>query len=1046
MRKLFSNLFISYLLIAPFYLYSQSEGKEYVFENLSISDGLSNNTVIDIIQDNYGFIWITTEDGLNRYDGYQFEIFRHAKNDTFSLPQNFLKNLYLDKAGNIAIRIGSKPFQTVYYQYGSGIVPWDKYINVDKTIVPEMSLDTIIDFLQHTEFRYDSISENILVFEKMDDTLVIRDIICLYNEFAKDVKSKWFTYRNGVFLLDRDKDKITLVRFFPDENITKAHFTDSLLWFITEDNRLVKYNMYSDLTCAIFQNVYKMSTLDGSNLLLVSFQDEVIQGYGLGIYNMRTDSVRIINFDCIRDNSYRYRINSFTEVDGLIWLGVDHVGICVYDKNGEFLYEIRSDQELENSINGYRITKFFNDKNQNVWLATEQNGVNLMLKKKNVIRNYSMKSVQPVRTGGNFVRGLCYDSLTGNLWIGTRDGGLTRINFITRTSKVHLNDSEGKFYIESILPADEGILWLGTYFNGILRYNYKNGKLEKFDYPILNRNANYIRNIYKDKQANTWFCTMGGGLIKLPADNGPAIQVLEYSREEYHKTVFTIVQSISGDYFIGTENEGVIRINEDGEILKSFKERIKEVSGMNVANIVFSLFEDKNGILWAGTFGAGLLRIDPETDSIRIFNTSHGLCNDVVYGILEDNRGNLWLSTNYSLSCFNPINETFRNFSSNDGLAYDAFQFGAYCKDDKGNMYFGTQEGVSSFHPDSLLKIDTINTIVIKQFHIHSSDRMYSFPDTNQTIKLSYLTENLFSIDFVSPEFVDQDKIHYAYKIEPLHDDWIDIGTQQRLVISDIPHGNYKIRIRSMKIPDKWNSSFTSIPVFIKPPFWATWVFRMGVVVIIIIIFLIILWNKRRNAKRVKAIRTKLAHDLHDEIGSNICSISLIGHKLARNKTDMDEINKASDDIILLSTRTVESIRDIIWFMKPENDCPDKIKTRLKDYIVRILGDIEYVLKLDDEFFRNETPPVLLRNVYLMIKELVNNVAKHSGANFVEIKLRKTSTVVIVEVSDNGKGIKGSSEGTGMQSLRKRTKESGGKLEIDSNGRSGTRISITIEL
>ncbi|MBI9037778.1 MAG: hypothetical protein JEY97_06555 [Bacteroidales bacterium] len=1045
MRFFFRIIFVfTNVLITNSLLFSQNDFSDNIFINYNVSNGLSNNTVFEVVQDKYGFIWISTEDGLNRFDGYDFEIFRNNPSDSSSIGGNYHKyGLKIEENNDIGLFVNNSLIKLYFYNHQNGFCPWKKYLDFT-----ELKLyDTLLNKrLRNLKFKYNKELKRVIILENKKDSEIILSSFST-KSLEKSISKLWFSYDSCLLCFDKISKTIRNYMIYNKAVLSVVKYDKYYVWFIS-DNKLIKYNICDNSYKILLSNIFnsKYFFVDKFAKIWLNKLD-ANKSYDLAIID-NNDSVKIVKIDSLEKNN-DFHFIYFTEIEGNVWVSTSTMGVIIFDIHGNKLDHIQQQPNRRESFKGVSTRRIYEDKNKNIWITTEQNGINFYSKNKNRFKNFSKSNSSTHQLSGNFIRGMCFDEFTGDIWAGTRDGGLVQIDIKENKTKFHLNNfTENELIIESVLPDTDSTLWIGSFhkgsYNGIFRYNHYTQKLDSFYNKKIKNYDLYVRDIFIDKDKNTWFCAMGG-LIKY-SDNKTIETFLLGNKNDItdESLIFDIIQSKNGNYFLGTEG-GVLMIDENANILKSYKHKSGEKNTIS-CKTVFCVFEDSNEILWAGTFGGGLNKINTKTNEIKIYTTSNGLCNDAVFGILEDKMGNLWLSTNNGLSCFNPENETFRNFSTKDGLVYDAFSFGAYCKDNKGNMYFGTQEGISMFNPDSLLKTDSINELVISEFHIHGTNRKYAFPDTNKCIEISYLTENLFSIDFVSPEFSDQEKIHYSYRIDPLHDEWIDLGKQRNIVFSNLPHGKYKIRLKSTKIPDEWNSSTTHIPVFIKPPFWATLIFKIAVFFIIVSILLAILWNRHRNAKRVKAIRTKLAHDLHDEIGSNISSIHLIGQKMSGKSFNDEKAKKVGNDILVLSNRTVESIRDIIWFMKPENDSPKKIKTRLTDYIVRTHNDIEYKIKLDDEFFRKDIPSEILNNSYLIIKELVNNVAKHSKANYTEIILTKTGSTVKIVVKDNGCGMLKKPKGTGMESIKKRVNDMNGELLINTSSEKGTEVIININL
>ena len=1037
---------LAIVLVLPIYCYAQLFNDDLRFVNYNVSNGLSNNTCCDIHQDKLGFVWISTEDGINRFDGFKFEVFRKDANDTFPVIGNYNNIFNPSKNRKFEFRLHScdRDYKLSYYSLIDGFVPWEFIISPEQLklfqtdfIKPEVLSSYI--------FKYHFENQLLFWFDTVPEHNRLREVFSAQSSprYLQINQYAWWGLDSNLCHFDLNNMTARVLSMpEPIMKVFNVYEKSLLVRTMGERRQLIELNIETWGTTVLLEGLIKEQAdfVDSRNRLWLFREDQSRNVELLLFENGKTTKK-------IRLNSKLFdpeiKLLAAIEYNNQVWFGTRHHGIFVFDTLGNYSHQIMHDENDPNSLAGDVIRQFFIDRDNSLWVLTEQNGVSVLHQDKNRMRNFSAHKESPHKLSGNFVRGMSYDSLSNNLWVGTRDGGLTQLDLSTGQCKFHLQDFGEELKIESVLQVSDSMLYLGTYLEGkqpgLIRYNFKERKLHPFDKENLLLENLYTRCIIKNNSGDVLAGTMWNGLYKI--DSLENISILNYSDSSIDQggVVFIIIKSDDSGYVLGT-GDGVLFLNQDLSIKEHLPHKGTNLNGLN-DKTVFSLYQD-GSILWAGTFLGGLNKINLRTKEIATYSTANGLCNNAVYGILPDGKGNLWLPTNMGLSCFDPVKESFRNFTTKDGLIYDSFSFGAYCKDGNGNMYLGTQEGISSFHPDSLLKVNPVNEITVRSLKVHGSNRFYNFPDSNQIVSLDYIKENLVTVDFVCPEFVDQDRIKYSYKVDKLHSKWIELDGQNKLVLSNLPYRKNTIRIRATKIPDLWNHSETSVSFYVSPPFWDTWWFRVLVMVLLVLVFILILINRTRQANRVKAIRTQLAHDLHDEIGSNISSINLIGQRMGRYGAEKDAIEKFSADIVTLSKRTSDSIRDTIWFMKPENDRPDQIKIRLKEHIYHLLEELDVDLQLDEAFFQNDVPHNTIRNVYLILKELANNIAKHAHAKQVQISVARKRNDALIKVQDDGIGLKNKKPGTGMESLKKRVKEINGELLIDSTPGNGTSISI----
>ena len=333
-----------------------------------------------------------------------------------------------------------------------------------------------------------------------------------------------------------------------------------------------------------------------------------------------------------------------------------------------------------------------------------------------------------------------------------------------------------------------------------------------------------------------------------------------------HNSVLSIYEDpdeIGKVLWIGTNGGGLNRFDRDTETFIHYQGDPNKPNSLS-HNSVFSIYEDKAGILWIGTFGGGLNKFDRDTETFIHFTEKDGLQNDVIYGILPDTGGNLWLSTNKGLSKFNPQTETFRNYDVNDGLQSNEFNVGAYCKSKSGEMFFGGINGFNRFHPDSVKDNPHIPPIILTAFK--KFNKIVKFDKAIfeiDEIELSY-KDNFFSFEFAALDYTNPEKNQYAYKLEGFNEDWIFCGNTRNATYTNLDPGAYIFRVKGSNNDGIWNEAGVSVKIIITPPFWKTWSFITLSGVSFILIGLVV-YRRRVNAKLEKAriiSELKAAHDM----------------------------------------------------------------------------------------------------------------------------------------------------------------------------------------
>jgi len=360
--------------------------------------------------------------------------------------------------------------------------------------------------------------------------------------------------------------------------------------------------------------------------------------------------------------------------------------------------------------------------------------------------------------------------------------------------------------------------------------------------------------IYLDSKNQLWIGTDFGGLCKFDRAHN---QFIRYTHDPSDPTsissniVMTIFEDHTGLLWLGTYGGGLNRFDPDRARFSHYQYHSDNPDSISHDTIA-CIHETPDGILWIGTIGGGLNKFNPESNLFTRYSVKDGLANNCVYGILEDNEGRLWMSTNNGISRFDPGTQVFKNFNSNDGLQSNEFNTFSYCKDRHGEMFFGGINGMNSFFPEEIKTNEFIPPIVftrITKFGIESSEIKHFF--NNDTIKMSY--KDSISLEFSALDYSNPDKNQYAYMLEGLHDDWIQLGNKHEITFAKMTPGKYNLKVKGTNSSGKWNNSGVYLSLIITPPFWQTWWFQ-GIMVLLILI-LIYRWHQirlKRQAKKLK--------------------------------------------------------------------------------------------------------------------------------------------------------------------------------------------------
>ena len=417
--------------------------------------------------------------------------------------------------------------------------------------------------------------------------------------------------------------------------------------------------------------------------------------------------------------------------------------------------------------------------------------------------------------------------------------------------------------------------------------------------------ANQVLDIYVESENIIWVATFGGGLNKLTfSENSSGIPDFKTYRHNPSDNnslsddrVYTILRDSKKNFWIGTYGGGLNKFDEQTDKFEIFFPDPNNPQ-LKLNEKILSIYESSSGLLWIGTSGGGLNQFNPLTKSFKNYSLAQGLTSSVIYGILEDNKSNLWLSTDDGIFLFNTTTEKFIQFGIEDGVQSLEFSGGAYFKDSNGIMYFGGINGFNYFNPDSITINEYVPPVVISNIKVMGT-RIKGEPDE---LILSY-DENFISIEYSALDFSVPKRNKYAYILDGFQKLWISTeGSNRTATYTNLPSGEYTFMAKGTNSDGIWNEKAATIRIIINPPFWQTWWF-VTLVVIIITFFIYYLGTIRiKSQLEIEKLKLKIASDLHDNIGAGLTEISILsevaerseGHSSSIVKNDLQKISETA--------------------------------------------------------------------------------------------------------------------------------------------------------
>jgi ligand-binding sensor domain-containing protein/serine phosphatase RsbU (regulator of sigma subunit) len=858
MKKNFCLLLLFLLFLETLPLFGQK--KNLKFDHFGVNEGLSQSTVDCIMQDSRGFIWIGTRDGLNRYDGYTFTVYKNIPRDSNSLSNNYIKDLVEDKEGNLWIAT-----------WGGGLDKFDR------------RSERFIHY-RHNKNNPNTISSDLI------------------NSVSNDEKGNlWIgTQDGGLCKLDHKTKSITHFKHNPNDptsigdNFVRDILIDSnkQLWIGTSYGGLNLFNAEKN-TFTRFQNQKNNKTSLSNNDVWAIFEDNenrlwvATHGGGLNLFNKEKSNFKHFRHDPTNENSIAHDVVMSLEQDknNNLWIGTENGGITVYNPATEKFHTYKQDDIDNTSLNNNSIYSIFKDVRGNMWIGTYSGGINFMRLDANKIGHYKHNS-SPRSLSNNNVTSI-HEDKAGNLWIGTDGGGvnlLDRKTGLFRNFKHESGNSEsiGGNYILRITEDSEENIWIGTWGDGITIYNpnkntYKHLKSNPSSPNSLSGNNAW--GISEDRDKNMWVGPyFGTGLDLYDKKTG---NFKHYKYEVNNQKgissdiIYTIFEDSKGYLWIGTDGAGVDRLDKKTETFTHFKHIENKNSISN--NSVYCIYEDRDGNFWFGT-NAGLNFFKTQQKVFTVYTMADGLPNDVIFGILEDEEGNLWLSTNNGISKFNPTTKRFKNFTVADGLQGKEFRSNAFFKGKSGAMYFGGTNGFNEFFPNDLTNESYDPPIVFTDFKIFNDHVEVSLDDKNTSPLKSSITEtksitlpyhaSVLSFEFASLNYTVEAKKRYSYMLEGFDEKWNFIGTKRTASYTNLDPGKYTLKVRGLNDEGRWSEKTAFIEITITPPYWKTLWFKLLISCLVIGCFISFYIIKINIVKKQKNILEYEVKERTSEISS----------------------------------------------------------------------------------------------------------------------------------------------------------------------------------
>lgn len=825
---------------------------------LGIEHGLSNNAVTCIYKDHQGFMWFGTYNGLNRYDGYAFRVFRNGIDDTTSLIHNWILTVKEDSRHDIWV--GTRQGVCRYNSRSGNFsaVPYLPYGSNAPQKIQSLINDIETDAQGHVFMGTDA--HGLLVYK---------------NNMAVQIpygNRRHPVLDYGVKAIKNDQAGNT--------------------WLLIQDIGLCLYDVQRNeikLVNSQLNNANCMTAMNG--------QLWIGSEAGLYCYDIAANSFRVFHAgsNALTRNNV---VSLCPDARGHLWIGTNGGGINILDKAaGTFSY--LAPGQHKGALTSGSVDALYLDEANRMWIGTLRGGINLIDPLQDQFKTIAQDPFSRNSVADNFILSFCEDELH-NVWIGTDGGGLSywdrRNNRYTNfTANAAAGNGLSSGFITSIVNDFEHTIWLATWDGGINRYNKNSQTFSHYTCGTANAPNRNVWLLYEDKARNLWAATVRNGELYRLNRQTNRFEIFDSELRD----VLSLFEDKQGILWAGTSGQQLIRIDPVHKQHQRFA----------IGYAVRSIYEDVSGNFWIGTEGGGLLQFNRSSGQFTRFGEKNGLCNNSVLNILEDRSHHLWLSTFNGLSKFDIAAKSFENFSQSDGLQSNQFNYNAALALHSGELLFGGIKGFNIFYPDSIQPVNHTGQVLVTGLRINNESFNGSY---NDAIVLPYNKATL-AVDFVRPEYSTPDKIAYAYYLEGWDKNWNYTGHIRTANYSRLTEGNYLLHIKSTNANGTWSGLEKQLHIVVLPPWFRTWwAYLLYVLTGAAAVALFILYKTRQARLKYEIqlahLQAKKEEELHEK---KLAFFTNITHEFRTPLTLI--INPVKDRLIAAGSRQESNDLHIVY-------------------------------------------------------------------------------------------------------------------------------------
>lgn len=1003
-------------------LYCQEQPFTVPTQYYSINEGLSDRLVTDITQTKDGYVWIATSNGLNKFDGYEFVVFNNSPDNPNKLSAFYIDKIQITKQGKLLLTyhnnltffdlLDPRTHQLTKVNTGAekGILGTVRQITVnpdgDILVLTVGNKGTYLHrYLDNGQFKVVfQIEESRDKQTSTTHILQLPDGNYLINDNEKGLRTVspkgevLYSYQPSDFVSKSDSSA------YP----SAAHFLyqdrKGRIWLSLQKGKGIY--AWSDSTHQLIQFPGIPALQDytsvwedkAGNLLFAQTDGNTPFPNNRQLFCLKADG-EVVNFSYLAALGPYIQSVYSDDFFKTIFFGID-TGLKISQNNYSRIKTLLS-RHLNADQRGH-IMRGITGNSQTVYFTEE--------------------------SGNWYALDLASDQLKKMVLYNAKTGLPLELNC---TLDIHLDEKNNLWGI-SCNNVGEGIL---------LKCNPNTGATETFVYP-------YKFNAFTLSKDGTFLL-----LAELSSDEkcklvrfNPASTIFtEYANQAQQNnplkevSPLCIYESRNGLIWVGT-GSGLIRIDWQKVNLLTYQMQSENYGKGLKSNTIYAIHEDEAGNLWLGT-NNGLSILNPKTNAIKTYDRIDGLASNTVCGIVPNGKGNYWISTYNGLSYYDRKKDEFHSFYQSDGLSHDEFNRFSYFRDVNGRYYFGGVNGLNIFYEKDLLRTEVIPSVVFTKLvrynsRIDSLITCYNCLAPNKEIVIAP-SDTYFQLHFMLPQFANPSRNQFKVKLEGYEKNWTNLGNTPFIRYSKLPPATYTLLVRGADPNGNWSTQTLRLRIRMEPFFYETWEFSILVIIGILALAYVAFRRQLQQKLEVERFRIKLSSDLHDELSGLLSGIAMQTDMLQMNSEDKT-INDRLRHIGEVSRKAMSKMSDVIWSIDSRKDKVEDLLKRMREHADDILLplDIRYSFHANKLDLQHRIPPTTRQELYLIFKESVNNIAKHSDASEVNIQMENADGFFLLAIQDNGRGVPrlqnghAFSSGQGLSNIKMRAQRINAKVEI----------------